>query len=386
MLLSREEIWATWRNDKRRERRLLVIVCVIVALVFLACLSVRYNAIYYNDKFLPLTYAQSLWTALQIEVSHLFNGDLWYQREEVIASIGSIEYLGALARLRTCLMTFAAGAALALGGAIFQTAYRNPMASPNLLGVTAGVNLGNVVLVLMFATSAMSHVFLRYGLCYGFTAICVLLVLILGRVAGDRHENVSVIEMVMMGAIISQAIGAFVSYQMYTMEEESLALLEQIQLGALMQVDVVSFAICVGCITLACAPIAAMRYRMNVIGLERAETAAIGVNAQPYRVLAQICGVIMTTAAMVHCGQIGMVAMVVPYLVRSLVGANFKNICIFSILIGGAVVMVCSLIASFFMVGETPLPATFIVNFIMVPGFLYILAKQKGGFDAARSA
>lgn len=386
MQLSREEIWQTWRSDRSRERRRLIVVAVVVAVLFLLCLSVRYNAYYYNDVFVPLTYAQSLWTAVKLQVAHLFDLPYWYQHDQVVAELGEINYLGALARLRTCLMTFCAGAALAVGGAIFQTAYRNPMASPNLLGVTAGVSLGNIVVVLLYGAAAVGHAYFRYGLCYGFTAACVLLVLLLGRLAGDRRENVSVIEMVMMGAIVSQAINAFVSYQMYTMEEENLALLEQIQLGAFMQVDVVSFAICVASILVSLVPILVMRYRLNVIGLDRTETAALGVNARPYRAVAQICGVIMTTAAMVHCGQIGMVAMVVPYIVRTLVGANFKNICIYSVLIGGAVVMVCSLGASFFMIGETPLPATFIVNIIMVPAFMYILAKQKGGFDAARSA
>jgi iron complex transport system permease protein len=383
VLLSKAEIEQVWEQDKRIERKRLAIVVAASVVVFLICASVRYNAAYWSDKFVPVEYAKSIITAIQLQFAHLFNTQMWYSQDSIIDSIGYVEYHGALARLRTCLMTFGAGAALAISGAIFQAAYRNPMASPNILGVSAGVNLGNVVLVLLFSTAAMEHVYLRYGLCYAFVAICVCVVIILGHFAGDRHENISVIEMVMMGAIISQAINAFVQYNMYTMADDDLALLQQIQMGVYMQVDPVSFVIFAAAMIVSIVPVVLLRYRLNVIALDRIETATIGVRAFPYRLLAQICGVIMSTAAIVHCGQIGMVAMVVPYIVRALVGSNFKNICIYSIFIGGVVVMVGQLVGSLFLIADTVVPATFVINIIGVPAFIYILIKQKGGFDVA---
>ena len=233
------------------------------------------------------------------------------ERRRFGMALGSVVYYGALAQLKTTAMALVSGAALSISGAIFQTAYRNPMASPNILGATAGVSLGNVLVVLVYSTAAYDHILLRYGYCYGFTAFCVALVLLLGYLAGDRRGSCGVLEEVMAGAIVSQALNVVTSYIMYNLEDQDLLLYEEIKLGTYLDTSLSSMLIFFGTMVLALLPVLLTRYRLNVLGLDGTESAALGLRCGPYRLMAQLCGVLMVTCAMIHCGEAGMLAMVI---------------------------------------------------------------------------
>lgn len=201
MRLSKDQLRDIWRQDIRKTRRRMWIALAVTAAVFLFCMCFRYNSYYYEDKFVPASYGKSLIFAVRLLFSRLTGGALYDQREAAIALLGSITYYGALARLRITAMSLVAGAGLTAAGAIFQAAYRNPMASPNILGATAGVKLGNVLVVLFYSAQAYEQIGLRYKFCYGLTAVCVGVVLLLGRLVGNKRENYSVLEMVMLALL-----------------------------------------------------------------------------------------------------------------------------------------------------------------------------------------
>lgn len=377
MRLSKAELRLIWEADRRRERRrfLLALLCTCALGAF--CLCWRYNAYAFSDPFVPLEYGKSYLLAVRLLFSRLASGPLFLQRQQAIDAIGSITYLGALARLRITAMSFLSGAGIALAGAVFQTAYCNPMASPNILGAGAGVRLGNVLVVMLYSSAAVEHLYLRYEYCYGLTAVCVLLVLLLGRLAGQRQENYSVLEMVMMGSVVSQALNVVVMYIMYDLPDEDLLLLQEIQMGMDVQTDWVSMAVFFGVMGCALLPVLLLRYRLNITGLDKTETASIGLSTGALRVAAQVCGVVMVTCATIHCGDAGMISMVVPYIVRQAVGADFRKVAVYSVLFGGALLMLCRLATSFLVILSEPVPVTFLINLALTPVFLVILARHR---------
>lgn len=345
------------------------------AAVFCFCLCFRYNAYYYDTKFVPREYYTSLITAVRLFFSRHIDA------EAVIDSIGSIEYYGSLARLKITLMALVSGAALSISGAIFQTIYRNPMASPNMLGATAGVKLGNILMVSLYSAQAVEMVILRYQYCYALTAICVAAILLLGKLAGDHRGNPSVMNMVLAGSIISQGLNVFTMYYMYQLEEEDLLVYQQMDLGVYQQIDSISLIIFFTIMAVALLPMLFLRYRMNIVGLDDEQVRVSGVNPAPYRLLGQICAVLMVTASMIHCGDVGMLSMVIPYMVREVVGADFRKVFAYSALSGGILLMLCRLVSSFFLIADEPVPVTFLLNIILVPIFMVIVAKQKNGFE-----
>lgn len=346
MQLPKSELRREWSAIQKKEYRRMFVSLLLLIGVILFCQCFRYN---------------------------LADHAHWFAPGEMLQDL--IHFTpGAAARLKITMVSLAAGAGLCIAGAIFQTAYRNPLASPNIIGATAGVNLGNVLVVLLCSVQAYDNIFLRYRYCYGFTVLCMGITLFLGWIAGDRRKNSSVLEMVMAGSVVSQLCRVFSMYIMYAkLDEEDRLLYQEIQMG--MQLDrswksMLIFFCVMGATVL---PVLFMSYRLNVLGLERTETLALGINARPFRLIAQICGGAMVTCAMIHCGEIGMISMVIPYLVRQAVGADFRKVAGYSALSGGILLMCCRLVTSFTDMSSLPIPVTFLVSVVLMPVFLVAL-------------
>lgn len=384
MQLRKEELFQSWKTDRSKERKRFWITLGVVFALFLFCLCFRYHAYDYDDKFCPVEYAKSYGLAIRLLFAHMFDTPLWYQKDAAIAAVGgSVSYYGALAQLRLILMTFIAGAAVSVSGAIFQTAYRNPMASPNIIGASAGVGLGNVVVVMLFSSACFDHILLRYEYCYGFTAICVILVLLLGRIAGLKRENYSILNMIMAGSVISQIVNVFTMYFMYNLEDEDLVLYELISLGTYIDTSALSMAIFLAVMAISILPVLLMRYRLNAIGMDKTETTSLGISTKGLRLVGQVCGAVMVTCATIHCGQVGMISMVIPYILRRTVGSDFRRLAVYSALIGGGLLMICRLGTSFFLIADEPLPVGFLIQLILMPAFMVILARQRGTMNEA---
>ena len=392
MQLSKADLQQTWIREKREKRRKFLLLLVLTVLVFLICICIRDVAYLKPGEhiFVPGEYLKGLFWQIMIGISGIFKGSLWHQRLDILEGLN----LGALGNMRVTSMGFVSGAGLAISGAIFQTIYKNPMASPNILGATAGVQLGNVLMVTMYSGQAMALVTLRYRWCYLLTAIVVSGILILGKLAGDRTGNPSVMKMVMAGSIINQGLGTWTMYLMYQLTDEDLLTYQQIGMGTIIDTEVISMIIFFTIMAVALVPMILMRYQFNVTGIDDAEARVAGVNPAPYRLVGQVCGVLMVTAAMIHCGQAGMLAMVIPYIVRHSVGSNFKKLFAYSAMYGGVLMMICRTVtrcAAFHnAAGDLildanwevlRLPASFIVNICLLPFFLIILARQGRDFD-----
>lgn len=379
MQIPKEALHLSWKAERSRQRRRFWITLAVVLALFLFCLCFRYHAYDYADKFCPEEYARSCWLAIRLLFARVFDTPLWYQREAAIAAVGgSLAYNGALAQLRLVLMSFVAGAAVSVSGAIFQTAYRNPMASPNIIGASAGVGLGNVVVVMLFSAACFDHILLRYEYCYGFSALCVILVLILARIAGSRRENYSILDMTMAGSVVSQIINVFTMYFMYNLEDEDLVLYQLISLGTYVDTSALSMAVFLAVMAISLLPVLLMRYRFNAIGMDKAETTSLGLSTRGLRLVGQLCGAVMVTCAMIHCGQVGMISLVIPYLLRRMVGSDFRHLVVYSALVGGALLMVCRLVTSLFQIAGEPLPVNFLIQLVLMPAFFVILARQRG--------
>ena len=377
MQLHKEELRRSWKADRSKERKRFWITLGIVFALFLLCLCFRSHAYDYEDQFCPVEYAKSYALAVRLLFGRIFDTPLWYQKDAAIAAVGSISFYGALAQLRLVLMTFIAGAAVSVSGAIFQTAYQNPMASPNIIGASAGVGLGNVVVVMLYSAACFEHILLRYKYCYGFTAICVILVLLLGKITGSKRENYSILNMIMAGSVISQMINVLTMYFMYNLEDEDLLIYELISLGTYIDTSALSMAIFLAVMALSLLPVLLMRYRFNAIGMDKAETTSLGISTKGLRLVGQLCGAVMVTCATIHCGQVGMISMVIPYILRRVVGSDFRRLAVYSILIGGGLLMMCRLATSFFLVAGEPLPVSFLIQLVLMPAFMVILARQR---------
>ncbi|MCD7923006.1 MAG: iron ABC transporter permease [Clostridiales bacterium] len=349
-----------------------------VAVIFLFLLSLCFKTS--TPGFIsPKETFIDLFTALRLFFSDLFNLPYSMDRSEIIASLPN--YHISLTRLARTIMFCLSGMGVALAGAIFQTVYKNPMASPNIIGATVGVQLGNVLMITLYGTMAIYMPLTRYKYCYILTAIIVGGVLLMGKIAGGKRATYSVIEMVMAGSVVSQAFQVVTTYMMYNLEDDDLLTYQQLTMGTDIKTDVVSMSAFGIAMVASLLPMFLIRFRFNGAGFSMDEAKLQGINGVRLRMGGQVCGVIMVTAAMIHCGDVGMISMAVPHLARYLVGADFRRVSVCSMLFGAILMLGCRIVSSMIYIENTELPVNFIISLCIMPVFLVVLTRQRRGFE-----
>lgn len=176
-----EQIRARRRADRRSGRRKIIVafvVLLVLSMVYLCVIGLGYPVLSLG------LVCKNLFTFFRIKLSQLHNGAYYQNREAVTALLPY--YAWTVARLQSLLLMLLAGGVLALSGTVYQSAMRNPMAVPTMLGVSSGVSLAQMVLVLMYAESVYTVTTMRYVLCYGFSLGTLLLILLFARIAGGK--------------------------------------------------------------------------------------------------------------------------------------------------------------------------------------------------------
>ena len=95
------------------------------------------------------------------------------------------------------------------------------------------------------------------------------------------------------------------------------------------------------------------------------------------KLFALVIGSIMATAAVAHCGTVGMISLIAPFISRAIFGADFRRLFWGNLLMGGAMLVVCRDIAAMIYFTTQGLPLGIIVDFVAVPIFTAILVMQR---------
>jgi iron complex transport system permease protein len=232
----------------------------------------------------------------------------------------------ATVRLPRVLVAAIAGAGLGLSGATVQGLFRNPLAGPQMLGISHGAAWGGVVAILIAGGA-----FATVGLAFTFALLSLATVFLLDRLSGARN----ILSIVLAGVIVSAFFSALVGLAEFLADpERQLPGIVYWLLGSFATVTTRSVWV-VGIPTLiAGALLIAMRWRINVLSLGDTDAAALGVRVDRLR-WSMLCLVTLIVAAQVSVsGVIGWVGLVVPHLARRIVGPNHQSLLPASALLG----------------------------------------------------
>lgn len=258
------------------------------------------------------------------------------------------------------------GAALSVAGAAYQGMFRNPLVSPDILGVSSGAGLG-AVLGIYFGlpiTLVQLAAFVS-GL------ITVMVVYIVARFA--RYHS-PVLALVLSGISIGALSGSGV--MLIKIISDPYAQLPTITfwllggMSAVVMDDVLSTlpVILAGLI-----PLVLLRWRMNLLSLEDEEAEALGVNVTYTRIIFVVSATLMTAAAVSITGIIGWVGLVVPHIARIWIGPDFSRLLPTSLFIGAAFLLLTDTLARTILPIELPLGI--LTAFIGAPFFLSLLIR-----------
>ena len=271
-----------------------------------------------------------------------------------------------LPRTAGCLL---AGAALAASGAIIQTVMSNPLAAPNVIGVNSGAG---------FFVAACSAL-LPAGLAVKASPVaaflgafsCVMLVLLIAEKAGSSR-----IVLVLAGVAISGMFGAGTD-TIVTLVPVALTGYSDFRIGGLAGVTMERIMPAMWVILLCLAAALLLSNELDLLTLGSDTAQSLGLPVRKLRVIALALAAALAGAAVSFSGLLGFVGLIVPHMVRRLIGVESRNLIIGCALGGAALLTLCD-IAARLVFAPFELPVGIVLSFAGGPFFLWLLIRKRG--------
>lgn len=270
-------------------------------------------------------------------------------------------------RMPRTLFALFAGGALVLCGFLYQVMFKNPLASPDILGVSSGASIGAIIGILV-GSSKYLNVFLAF-LC---GLLTVFVVLILNKFfRGSKTYN-----LIIGGIVIGAFANAIIMMLKYMADpERELAVIDYWLMGGLYKIEWLDFYILLG-ITLPCLVlIIILTKKIRLLTLADDEAMSLGVNPHKLRMIVIILTTIMTATVVSLCGIISWIGLIVPNLVRILFKSSFKETLIYSLFIGAMLLLVSDIISR--SISSSEIPISVVTSIIGAFSLIFILVGKK---------
>jgi iron complex transport system permease protein len=275
-------------------------------------------------------------------------------------------------RLTKALTCILAGGALALGGLLMQTLFRNPLAGPDVLGLSSGASLAVALVVMSTGTGALfSHSFtLALAASLGSTAIFLLVLAIAHRV----NDNISLL---IIGLMIGATTSSIVSVLQFISKAEDQQYYLVWTFGSLSglnwsEIQILTVAVIIG-LLISMFSIKAL----NAWLLGDNYAVSMGIPLRKSRLLIIISTCILTGSVTAFCGPIAFVGLAVPHLTRLLIDTTNHKILIPAVIVSGGVIMLLCDILTHFPGSDYVLPINAITALIGAPVVIWVILRSK---------
>ncbi len=332
---------------------------LVLSLVAVVLLSIGIGAV----EIFPLQSLSILARNIGIELPFAFSA----QQESVLLFI----------RLPRVIMGLAVGAGLAVAGAVLQGLFRNPLADPALIGVSSGAALAVSLVIVLGETHTL--LFLVSGRVYflPFAAFLggLLTTLFIYRI-GKRQDGTNVATMLLAGIAVNAFAFAGIGLMSFLATDAQLRNITFWNLGSIGGATWASVSIAVPLILISVFLLLRLARVLNLILLGEAEAGHLGVNIERFKWQA-ICLVALAVGAAVSVtGLIGFVGLVVPHLLRLLVGADHRYLLINSALLGACLILGADMLARN-VIAPAEIPIGIVTAIVGAPFFIWLLLKKN---------
>ena len=260
------------------------------------------------------------------------------------------------------------GAALAAAGTAYQGMFRNPLVSPDILGVSTGAALGAVLGIFLSQGILFIQIFAFAG---GLAAVG-LVYWIGSRLRG--HDPL--LGLVLTGVVIGTLLGSAIALLKYLADPyNQLPAITYWLLGSLASVSPTEIFYSIPLVFAGLAPMLLLRWRMNLLALPDDEARALGVDVRRLRTLVVVCATLMTASAVAISGIIGWVGLLIPHAARMLVGPDFGRLLPLAMLLGAAFLLAVDTLCR--TIATIEVPPGVLTALIGTPFFLWLFALSR---------
>ena len=268
-------------------------------------------------------------------------------------------------RLPRIIAAMVVGAALAMAGAAFQSIFKNPLVSSDLLGVSNGAGFGAALAIILSGSNAVIQIF-----AFVFGLISVSITYLISR----AYKAGGILILVLSGVAISAFFNALISAIKFVADpDDKLPEIVYWLMGSLASVTIDKLIMILIPIIIGFAILLALRWHMNLLAMGDEEAQSLGLNPSRVRLLIIAGCTLLTSAAVSVSGVIGWIGLVIPHMTRMIVGPDNRILIPASLSLGASFLLLIDNISRAVIAIEIPIGI--LTAIIGVPIFLYLLKK-----------
>jgi len=274
-------------------------------------------------------------------------------------------------RIPRTILVLLVGAALATSGGAYQGLFQNPLADPYLIGVASGAGLGSIIaMTIHWPRDLLGYFTIPISAFIG-SILAVMLVYSLAKVGKTVHNTT----LILAGVAVSSLSNALTSFLLLNAGGELRRAIVWMMGGSTM-IGWKPVITALPFILLGIGLLCSMGYQLNVLQFGDEEAQQMGVPVKKVRLWIILAASLTTAAAVAFAGTIAFVGLVVPHILRRLIGNDYRLLLPLSAL-GGAIFLVLSDILARMLLAPQEIPVGVITILFGAPFFLFILRSTK---------
>ena len=339
-----EELEAAIERKKSRGKWAIVILIVGIFVLFILSLFVGASSMTAMDA-----------------INTLLGNGTWSQR-----------YIVFNLRMPRVICAIFVGAGLSVAGMAMQAMFRNPMASPSVLGLSSGASFGASIAIAFGVGGVLGSITVPF-MAFIFCFITVLLVYGLAM----TRFGTPMILLLLSGMAVSAFFSGLTSFIQYIVEPDVLQGVVYWTMGSFARCDWDSVIVGVPIITLGIILICVCIRELNLISLGEDQAEMLGVNIKRTRALLLVGTALTVGGSVAIAGVIGFVGLIIPHICRSVCGPNHAVLAPLCIVAGAAFMMIMDIAAKSIASSTGELPVGILTSLLGAPFFIYIMRKRK---------
>lgn len=324
--------------------QLLLFACLLVCIVLAACVG---------------KYPVSPGESLKIMLASLF-GKAGSTNEMTVNVVLGL-------RVPRILASVIVGGALSMSGGAYQGIFKNPLVSPDFLGVSSGACIGAAVAILLSLSATYISIF-----AFVFGIAAVLITVAIPAVMGNRSNVMLVLSGIIVGTAMSSILG-FIKY--IADPNTQLASITYWTMGSFSYITLAELFAVLPIIVIPGVILVLMAWWIDVLSMGEDEARSLGARVGIIRGITIICATLLTAGSVCIAGTISWVGLIVPHFGRMLVGPSNRKLLPMCALLGGLFMLAVDTLTR--TIGTTEMPVSILTGVLGAPIFCWLLFRQR---------
>jgi iron complex transport system permease protein len=270
-------------------------------------------------------------------------------------------------RLPRVIAAVLVGGALSVSGASYQGIFKNPLVSPDLLGVSAGACVGAAIAILLSLGSGFIQLF-----AFITGIIAVFITTTLPKFLRSNSNLMLVLSGIIIGGLMNSILG-FIKY--IADPETQLATITYWTMGDFSYIEMKTLLYVIPAIIIPLFVIFGISWWIDILSLGEREAQSLGANVGRVRMLVVVCATLLTASGVCIAGAIGWVGLVIPHFGRMIIGTNNTRLMPISFLLGGIFMLAVDTLTR--VIGPIEMPISILTGVVGAPFYVWLLYKGR---------